>query len=75
MNYEDTIKFLNKVNKEVYGIAPFSEKVPVQHDTYEYDIDLNKAECDYCHELESQEEIHMIGESYMCESCYQGMVE
>lgn len=47
----------------------------IKHDTYEYVVDLNKVECTYCGELESQDEIHCYGDTDMCEACYQNMVE
>lgn len=51
------------------------KKIEVTSDTHEYEIDLNKVECTYCGELESQDEIHIYGDTDMYESCYQGMVE
>lgn len=50
-------------------------KLPVKSDITVYDIDINKVPCTYCGELESQDEIHVFGDTYICESCYQNMVK
>ncbi len=67
---EDVVGFLNKVNKAVYGVAPFTVKIPVRHDKYEYDVVVNGVPCDLCDTNEHADLIHRVGELDICEGCY-----
>lgn len=50
-------------------------KLNVISDTTEYEVIVNGVECTYCQTLTHEDEIHIYGDTDMCESCYQGMVE
>lgn len=51
------------------------KKLNVTSDTQEHEVIINGVECTYCQTNTHQDEIHIYGDTDMCESCYQGMVE
>ena len=66
---------LNTIQQMMVDTGMLEIKLPVKHDTREFDVVVKTVECDYCHEFEHQDQNHMYGDTDMCESCYQGMVE
>ena len=49
-------------------------KLLVKHDTYNYEVVVNGVECTYCRQLEHADVIRSIGDTDMCDACYEGMV-
>lgn len=50
-------------------------KLNVISDTTEYEVIVNRVECTYCQTLTHEDEIHIYGDTDMCEACYENMVE
>lgn len=66
---------LNVIQQMMVDTGMLEIKLPVKSDNREHQVLVNGIECTYCQQLEWPDEIHIYGDTDMCESCYQGMVE
>lgn len=51
-----------------------NQELKVQHDTRTYEVVINGITCTYCGEKEHADMIHRIGDTDMCDACYEGNV-
>lgn len=73
-NINDVAKFLNGVNKAVYGVAPFSKKIAVKHLSSDFTDELIiNADC-WCdigsHKVPEWHMQNVQGDVSVCADCY-----